>query len=612
VTRARAGRHGEWDFPYEPSSVLCGADEAGETDIVIATEGDVEETTLGELLADMMPRVEKLIARAPLFWTRVRSSASRSTSEVAGILSRAGVAVRYATPSRGGRMDLPPPLDLSACERAGATSWRSRPARPVPPGSNSTGHWFLGETGGGIRVDRRVCGTGAGTRLAVIDDEIADIDHVELDQVVLVGVTRAPATTGHAALMTAWAVGSAPRDGKQFAGVAPDASPRLYCIPKPGVDVVSLPLAIARAVFDGADVVVCATYVEGSSSPLLDDALDVATRLGRHGRGTVVVLPTGRETSSGATSVHASLSLGLGDPASDPRVHCIAPGGRQGGWFLWSSPRGKLRPFSNRGPAVRWLAPGDDIAYPFSSKDRLFHAESSGASAIAAGVMLLLLGSNPQLMFHEVHALLARTADTPEHDHALIPQLADPVDMLPLGRDADRHNAKDGYGRMNAGRACACASDPIALELMAMGEGELAVAWAGAERERRPYSAELANWASQKLLARPDLEHAARAILRHARLVAAEPSRAASHRPGALARQLAILVRELEGAEPSQKVREELRHAAKALRDATTGGDPSEETLKDGIARLFGRRGPVVAPPADFHRDSISSAGVQS
>src|SRR5580704_13462935 len=193
--------------------------------------------------------------------------------------------------------------------------------------------------------------------------------------------------------MVGWAVGAVPRDAARFAGAAPDASVRLYCVPKPWIDVVSLPLAIARAVLDGADVVVCATYVEGTSSPLLDDALDVATRLGRGGRGAVVVLPTGRETSSGAKSVHASLSLGLGDPASDPRVHCIAPGGKHGGWFLWRTPKGKLRPFSNRGPAVRWLAPGDDVAYPLSSRDHLFHAESSGASAIAAGVVLLVLAS---------------------------------------------------------------------------------------------------------------------------------------------------------------------------------------------------------------------------
>ncbi|MGH7270376.1 MAG: hypothetical protein ACREJ3_08080, partial [Polyangiaceae bacterium] len=278
--------------------------------------------------------------------------------------------------------------------------------------------------------------------------------------------------------------------GQRYAGVAPDASVRLYCIPKAGFDVVSVPLALARAAFDGADVIVCATYLEGASSPLLDDDLEVATRLGRRGRGTVVVLPTGRETSSPGSSVHASLSLGLGDPASDPRVHCIAPGGRQGGWFLWPL-RGKLRPFSNRGPAVRWLAPGDDITYPFSARDRLFHAESSGASAIAAGVMLLVLGCNRHLRLHELHAILERTAIAPSRNEAPDATLSDPADVLPPGHDRDGHNAKCGYGRLNAARACACARDPVALQLVSMGEGAVARQWCV---RRHPYSNRVARW----------------------------------------------------------------------------------------------------------------------
>ncbi len=355
------------------------------------------------------------------------------------------------------------------------------------------GQWFLGVEGGGVHVDRRVCGTGAGTRLAVIDDDEADLALVDLDGRVHVGTTRGSETSGHAALMVGWATCARRPDGTRFLGIAPDASPRLYAIPKPGVDAVSLALAIARAVFDGADVVVCATYVEGTTTPLLDDAFDVASHLGRGGRGSVIVLPTGRETASAGGSLHASLSLEFGDPASDPRVHCVAPGGRPGGWFLWQSPRGMVRPFANRGPAVRWLSPGDDLAYPFSSRDRLFHAESSGASAVAAGVMLLLLGSNPELKLPEVHAILARTVDAPnDASHsggatgmtdatgapaALDRRLADPADVLPLGSDRDGHNAKCGYGRLNATRACAAAADPVALGLAAIGEDELAVAW---------------------------------------------------------------------------------------------------------------------------------------
>jgi hypothetical protein len=337
-------------------------------------------------------------------------------------------------------------------------------------------------------------------------------------------------------------------------------------IPKPGVDAVSLPLAIARAVFDGADVVVCATYVEGTTSPLFDDALDVAAHLGRGGRGSVVVLPTGRETASPGGSVHASLSLEFGDPASDPRVHCIAPGGRLGGWFLWESPRGKVRPFANRGPAVRWLAPGDDLAYPFSSRDRLFHAESSGASAVAAGVMLLLLANNPELRLHEVHAILERTVDAPKPQAALEAALADSAEVLPLGSDRDGHNAKCGYGRLNATRACAAAADPVALGLATMGEDDLAVAWRLSPL--RPYSERFARWAARALLSRGDVEHAVRALLRHLRLVSVDPPRAKAHAPGALVRHMTLVARDLLRMDPPEGVLEELQGFSQRLQSA--------------------------------------------
>ncbi len=246
--------------------------------------------------------------------------------------------------------------------------------------------------------------------------------------------------------------------------------------------------------FDGADAVVCATYVEQTWSPMLDDALAVASRLGRRGRGTAVVMPCGREGSSPPDSIHASWSLSLGDPASDPRVFCIGPSGREGGWFLWRDRRGKLRPFANRGPSVRWLAPGDDLADPLQLKDRWCHAESSGASALAAGVILLVLASNSGLALRDVDAIVTRTASrASEHDASSAPP-ADPFDLLPRGTDPDGHDAKHGYGRMNARRACLAARDPIAGELLALGEEEAAVAAFDLVAQARPYSPRAARW----------------------------------------------------------------------------------------------------------------------
>lgn len=598
-------RIADWDFHYRPSQTQEATDEASPVDVVVATSVDVSPARIGEALRDLGPtlRVERLLARAPLFWSRVRSPVEATRTEVAAALARASVPVRYVASALRGSMVVPPPLDMTEAPAATATDWRTNRARPVPLTSVEGGHWFLGAAGG-IRVDRRVCGTGAGMRLAVIEDDAADFEHLDLDRIVPVGVESIPCASGHGALMVGWAVGARRPDGTRYVGVAPDASVRAYCPPKPGADVVSLPLALARAVFDGADVIACATYVEGTTTPMLDDALDVASRLGRRGRGTAVVLPTGRETSSPPGSLHASLSLGLGDPASDPRVQCIAPGGRQGGWFLWrASSRSKLRPFSNRGPAVRWLAPGDDVAHPFSSRDRLFHAESSGASAMAAGVMLLVLASNQGLRLHEMHALLARTVDAPDRCEVMTSLVADPVDLLPFGPDRDGHNARVGYGRLNATRACAAASDPVALGLSALGEDEQATAWG--LRLRHPYSPRLGRWAVRALLARPDIEHALRVVLRHARLVSSEHDRAAAHASGAVVRHLSTIVRELARSRRAPPlVAEELRRAIDALQ--TASGAPI--AVEADVLSLFEAPGPAPADARSSHESPAFSA----
>ncbi len=573
-----------WDFPYQPARREQPYTEGPPLDVVVAGRVEIAAEALATALRPLGPDVivEPLVARAPLYWSRVRSQSRATPEEVATLLS--GLPVRYVASARSETMLAAEPLVLSRAQRvepaSGKAAWAVHRRARRHSESTTGGRWFLGGSGGGIGLERRVCGTGAGTRLAVIDNETADVEHLELDRVCCVGVEGAPATMGHAALMVAWSTGAAPALAPPFVGVAPDASARLYCIPKPGVDVVSLPLALATAVFDGADVVVCATYVEGTVSPMLDDALDVASHLGRRGRGTAVVFPTGREAASPGDSIHASLSLGLGDPASDPRVHCIAPGGRDGGWFLWQNPRGQVRPFANRGPAVRWMTPGDDIAHPFSSHDRLFHSESSGASAIAAGVMLLVLGCNPGLRLHELHAILARTVDVPSED--AVDALVDPADVLPRGIDRDGHSAKSGYGRLNAARACACARDPLALELSAMGHDDLAKSWC---TRRRPYSRASARWAVRAILARPDLEHGLRIVLRHVRLVSAAPSRDAAHARGAMARQLAVVLRELSRMHPPPRVRVEVARALDRLTSAASGS--AHAALERAVYALF-------------------------
>jgi hypothetical protein len=543
-------------------------------------------------------QAETLIALRPLFWTRVRLGTPCARGDLAAALLRAGIRVRYVASARRQSMQVPPAFDATA-RPFEPVDWAAAPDRTPPVDPRSEGRWFLREQGGGLAVDRALCGTGRGTRLAVIDDDAADFDLVDLDRTVLVGLDRASSASGHGAMMAGWAVGARTYEGARFAGVAPGASVRAYLIPRPTDDVVPLALAIARAAIDGADVIVCATFVDAMMSPMLDDALEVATRLGRRGRGCAVVFPTGREASSPMRSIHASLSLSLGDPACDPRIFCVAPGARAGGWFLWREQHGKLRPFSNRGPAVRLLAPGDDVAYPFLDAERMFHAESSGASALAAGVLLLVLSSNPSLYVEELFDVLQRCATPPDPlSPETVASFVDRADSLPLGPDTDGHDAKQGYGRLHAFHSCTAASDPISLELLAMGEREAARAWAAIRREqgKSAYSSTLACWAVRALLADASAEHALRVILRHLRLVATDARRHKAHPRGAVVRQLVLLVRALaNGSRVDVRASAELQRLQEALERAQDDAGPLEQALVALAGQIFA--------PEDARRD---------
>jgi hypothetical protein len=583
-----------WQFGYGPVTVAAGPEEPA-IELLLATREPVAASTIEGAIEGA--RASEILSRAPLFWTTVTLGAPRLASDVARLLSEAGLPVRYVASAERPSLALGAPLSRCGVAPLRPGAWKTRAAIPRTGVDRSAGMWFLRDEEGGIGVDRARFGGGAGTRLAVIDDDALEADALGLDAELLVGLDAAPRHGAHGALMVAWASGA-----RRFEGVAPDASRRLYLIPKPGRGVVALPLAIARAAIDGADVIVCATYVEGSTSPMLDDALEVATRLGRSGRGAAVLLPTGRETSSVAGSLSASFSLGLGEPASDPRAICVAPGARGEGWFLWRDRRGRLRPFANRGPAVRWLSPGDDIAYPFSAEGappRLFHAESSGASAIAAGALLLVLAASPRLRLDELCAVVDQTLSPMPAELPVEPRsLADPADVLPRTKDADGHDAKHGYGRIHVGRACLVASDPVCAALVAMGEHAAARAYADARP--RVYTRAFARWAARALLADRQAAHMLRATLRHLRLVGADEARRRAHGDGAIARQIRLLVRRLATSRLARTARVDAEIAAIDRRLAEAEGDARfESALTTRVAGIFAVRGAPGAGPPD-------------
>jgi hypothetical protein len=597
------------EFPYAPVPTSASDDDGEGLDLVVATRTAVDPSAIARALVAVAGETvtETVLAHAPLFWTHVLTTLGCRRSDAEAALRVAGVPVRYVASARRASLVVPPALDFEGVTKLRATSWRQYRGEDPPPDPVSEGRWFLRDEPGGLAVDRARCGIGRGTRLAVIDDDAADFEQLDLDDTVRIGIDELSCGSGHGALMIGWAVGARTHEGTRFAGVAPGASVRAYAIPRPGDDALSLPLALARSAIDGADVIVCATYVEGTTSPMLDDALELASRRGRRGRGCIVILPTGRETSSPYESVHASLSLALDAPASDPRIFCVAPGGRRGGWFLWREQHGRLRPFANRGPAVRWLAPGDDIAYPFLAKERMFHAESSGAAALAAGVSLLVVANNPGLRASDVFTLLARCATPAEAlPDDTMSSLVDRADALPLGRDRDGHDAKHGYGRIDATRACLAAGDPVCLELVSMGEDAAAKAWADARTSdpvaRKIYDRRMARWAVRVLLGDADLEHGARALLRHVRLLASDAKRRAHHAPGAVSRHLAIVVRKIASEQGATRaIRPSIERLAMAARRLTEGGDAGEALLWPLAQRVFAPEGPHRPASAWLH-----------
>lgn len=582
-----------WDFEYLSISKYRETEDVV-SDFVVAT---FDETPPEDFARVLEPNpdvhVARIVVRPPLFWTRVHAP-SQNIESITRTLEEAGIRVRYVTSAHEGGMALGAPADFSAARAAVPNDWASRPARVHAEDRTGT-RWFLGPDG--VDVLRSACGTGAGVRLAVIDDEARDVDALDLDAEVRVGGTEPMRGSSHGAAMVAWAVGSRGRAAEgvaPFAGIAPDASPRLYYIPKPGSEVVCLPLAIVRAVDDGADVIVCATYVEGTTSPLLDDAFEFARRLGRGGLGTAIVLPTGREISSPEGSVHASLTLGLAEPPSDARAFCIAPSGRDGGWFLWTDRRGFRKPFSNRSPAVRVAASGDDMAYPFSKDHRLGHAESSGASAIAAGVAALVLGTNPYLGVDELHAILTDSAVK----SGVPPSgpFADPADILPNGCDPDRHDAKCGYGRLSALRACAAAADPVASALLTMGEEDAALRFltlrTSSGKLSTVYSQPFAQWAARIVRTDHDLSHGLRGVMRHLRLLSGRDDRRSAQTPGALARALALLVARLMARPVPRSLAAEAELLRRAALEATRKRQEIlelENACFDAAADIWGR-----------------------
>ncbi|MGH7438370.1 MAG: hypothetical protein ACRENE_22020, partial [Polyangiaceae bacterium] len=246
-----------YDFDYVPLATRAGDDDGSGNDLIVATSVAVDPGLLAQLVtaACSETTVGMTFSLGPIFWTQIRTSRPHRRADVEEALLREGVPVRYVASARRQSQRVPPALDCESAASLRPTDWIEAPPRAAPVDRRSDGRWFLRDAPGGLAVDREVCGTGRGTRLAMIDEDGADLDLVPLDATVLVGVEQVTRASGHGALLVGWAVGATTHEGAPFSGVAPDASARAYLIPRPGDDVVALPMAIVRAAADGADVI---------------------------------------------------------------------------------------------------------------------------------------------------------------------------------------------------------------------------------------------------------------------------------------------------------------------------------------------------------------------
>ncbi|MCC7070597.1 MAG: S8 family serine peptidase [Deltaproteobacteria bacterium] len=194
-------------------------------------------------------------------------------------------------------------------------------------------------------------------------------------------------------------------------------------------------------------------------------AFQHARSAGRGGLGTVILFAAGNETRDVAIDAYAA----------DPSVIAVAATTNLDDWA----------PYSSYGPAVDVAAPSqglpaeqdgvadDDagIVCTDYSGDNGYDAGdynpgfsgTSASSPVTAGVVGLVLSTNPGLTAEQVRLVLTRSADkiTADkmpwadllgEDQALLDQF--------FGYDDNGHSLAFGYGRVNAARAVAIASDP--------------------------------------------------------------------------------------------------------------------------------------------------------
>ena len=338
--------------------------------------------------------------------------------------------------------------------------------------------WAHRNTGGGGRAadadmdvdEAHDIGTGGpGITVAIIDEGV-DMDHEDLAANVVAGfdVTdqsgsppegvagNAACSDGHGTAC-AGIVAAAGGNGKGVVGVAPDATLMSVRIGRGSVWTTNdwAAAGINRAWQNGADVL-SNSWGGGSSSALINSAVNSARSSGRGGLGAVVLFSSGNDDAS-SVSYPSSLSNVVSVGASSPCDERKSPSSCDGEWWWGSS----------YGTGLDVVAPGvqiqtADVAGSCGYVSGQYVADFNGTSAAcpnAAGVAALVLAADPTLTAAAVQTILQASADD---------QVGVPGEDLP-GRDNFM-----GFGRVNALQALVAAgagSAPPAIGSVAPASG---------------------------------------------------------------------------------------------------------------------------------------------
>jgi subtilisin family serine protease len=254
--------------------------------------------------------------------------------------------------------------------------------------------------------------------IAVVDDAV-DTRHAEFDG--RVAAEWDAATGAPSSKPQGWqphgtkVAGLALAGGPTVAGVAPDA--RLLAVRVPAlasrIGDPTEAAGIRWAAEHGADVICCAwgpqsqTADSGRVPEHTRHAIDWAVKRGRDGKGCVIVFSSGNDGSN----------IALNGYASHPGVIAVGACNRYG----------KRPDYSGWGDALWCVAPSNDPRDPVGAYDTYetttpigsfllgdtFYTDdfgfTSAACAIAAGVCARILSVNPDLTWHGVRDVIARS-----------------------------------------------------------------------------------------------------------------------------------------------------------------------------------------------------------